>query len=204
MNKSGLYLKGAILSGIFLIIGGAGIRICSEMVRYGDDAEALWVLIPFSVVLIVLLVLCIIGCIRHRKDPKSTSEKPLAETSGFHMSGLPCAGTPNVDLKLYRDKILFEIWLNHTGTKKQTVALDINKVTSVQKIANVLQTSVVSQNTSTTINGSDYPHDYLAICYTSDCVDKQILISLPTLTNASRFVKQYEKINPNSNQPIEL
>ena len=87
------------------------------MVRYGDDAEALWVLIPFSVVLIVLLVLCIIGCIRHRKDPKSTSEKPLAETSGFHMSGLPCAGTPNVDLKLYRDKILFEIWLNHTGTK---------------------------------------------------------------------------------------
>ena len=50
------------------------------------------------------------------------------------MSGLPCAGTPNVDLKLYRDKILFEIWLNHTGTKKQTVALDINKVTSVQKL----------------------------------------------------------------------
>lgn len=204
MNKSGFYLKGAILSGIFLIIDGAGIRICSEMVRYGDDAEALWVLIPFGIVLIALLVLCIIGCIRHRKDPKPISEKPLAETSGFHISGLPCAGTPNVELKLYRDKVLFEIWLNHTGTKKQTVALDINKVTSVQKIANVLQTSAISQNTSTTINSSGYPQDYLSICYTSDCADKQILISLPTVTNAGKFAKQYERINPSNNQTIEL
>ena len=204
MNKSDLYLKGAILSGIFLIIDGAGIRICSEMVRYGDDAGALWILIPFGIVLFALLVLCIIGCIRHRKDPKSTSEKPLAETSGFHMSGLPCAGTPNIELKLYRDKILFEIWLNHTGTKKQTVSLDISKVTSIQKSVNVLQTSAVSQNTSTTINSSGYPQDYLSICYTSDCVDKQILISLPTVTNAGKFVKQYEKINPGNNQTIEL
>ena len=204
MNKSDLYLRGAILAGIFLIIDGAGIKICSEMAVYGDDAGILWALIPLGIVLITLLVLCIIGCIRHRKDPKPISEKPLAETSGFHMSGLPCAGTPNVELKLYCDKILFDIWLNHIGTKKQTVSLDISKVTSIQKIANVLQTSAVSQNTSTTINSSDYPHDYLAICYTSDCVDKQILISLPTLTNAGKFVKQYEKINPNNNQPIEL
>ena len=204
MNKSDLYLKGAILSGIFLIIGGAGIRICSEMARYGDDAGALWVLIPFGIVLFALLALCIISCIRHRKDPKSTSEKPLAETSGFHMSGLPCAGTPNVELKLYRDKILFEIWLNHTGTKKQTVSLDISKVTSIQKSVNVLQTSAVSQNTSTTINSSGYPQDYLSICYTSDCADKQILISLPTVTNAGKFVKQYERINPHNSQTIEL
>lgn len=204
MSKSDLYLMGAALSGTFLIIDGAGLKICSDMARYGDDTELSWALIALGIVLIAFLVLCIVGCIRHRNDHKPISNAPLAKTEGFHMSGLPCAGTSNVELKLYCDKILFEIWLNHTGTKKQTVTLDINKVTSVQKIANVLQTSAVSQNTSTTINSSDYPHDTLAINYTSEGEDKQILVSLPTLTNAGKFVKQYEKINPSNNQPIEL
>lgn len=208
MNTFDKYLLGAVISGIFAAIFAfvCGLDLwlgsCYGKKMYDQSAEIVFIILDIS--LWVLAIVCIVECVKHRKDPNPIAGLPLAKTEGFHMSGLPCAGTPNVELKLYRDKILFEIWLNHMGTKKQTVSLDISKVTSIQKIANVLQTSAVSQNTSTTINSSDYPHDNLAINYTSEGEDKQILISLPTLTNAGKFVKQYEKINPSNNQPIEL
>lgn len=210
MRKFTSCLIGAILSFSVLLLMLSMLRASVEDGDSFDSASDLmfWIYnIVVIVALTVIFIKCIIGCVKHRKEPASpkvVSNILLAHTEGFHMSGLPCAGTPNVELKLYRDKILFEIWLNHMGTKKQTVSLDISKVTSIQKIANVLQTSAVSQNTSTTINSSDYPHDTLAINYTSEGEDKQILVSLPTLTNAGKFVKQYEKINPSNNQPIEL
>ncbi len=210
MRKFTSCLIGAIISFLTLLLMLSMLRASMVVVSSFDSASDLILgiyNIAVIVALTVIFIRCIIGCVKYRKEPASprnVSNILLAHTEGFHMSGLPCAGTPSVDVKLFQDSIRFEIRLSRFGANRQIATLDLKKVTSIQMVANIMQTSAVSKNVSTTINGSDYPHDTLAINYTSEGEDKQILISLPALTNAGHFVKQYEKINPSNNQPIEL
>lgn len=67
MNKSKFFLWGAILSGIFLIIDGAGAKIFYDMVAYGDEEKLLPLLIALGTLLIAALIACSIGYIRQKR-----------------------------------------------------------------------------------------------------------------------------------------
>lgn len=78
MNKSKFFLWGAILSGIFLIIDGAGAKICYDMVAYGDEEKLLPLLIALGTLLIAALIACSIGI----SAKNAVSFPPCTKTQG--------------------------------------------------------------------------------------------------------------------------
>ena len=211
MNSFSKYLGCAITFGIFLVIIVAVSSLFWDG-EYGGKPIALNDIMPLivcGIILLVAFVVCIAGCIRHRKDPKSVVRTPMVQTSGFHIGGLPCQGSAAVEMKLFKDVIQFEIYQDLLGVKKQIFTLSIDKINSIRKFANYTDFSVITPNSTSATNNSTDSYGFILIEYTSDGVDKQITISLPLISNANSFIKQYNKLKPDNNNydnnnPIEL
>ncbi len=68
---------------------------------------------PFGLLLAIIITLLlsfpfVLLYLLSRKRP----EKPIATTNGTHLSGLPIPGSVMAEIKLYNDKITFEVFSN--------------------------------------------------------------------------------------------
>ncbi|MGN0687470.1 MAG: hypothetical protein ACI4KA_05130 [Oscillospiraceae bacterium] len=170
------------------------------------EMAALWVIFA---VLALMLAVGATGCILFRKDKPI---KPIAQVDGTHIGGLPDACRSVVTLKLYKEKITFEVDLNLLGTKRQEYNLSLEKIVSVKKIGSRNAIQVITQCGSITqINDNIDPDGRVQDCLLIEYMDKgrksHIVVSLPYFSSAARFIKEVHRLVPMSRQenlPIEL
>lgn len=165
-------------------------------------------LTPYYVLMWVLIlgtIAFIIGCVVNRGELKNKKPKPLAQVGGIIISGLPIPTALSVYANLYSDIIEFDVPLNFSGSRRQTINLSLEKISRVEKLFNIEHNSFVSQSTQTATISSNYDnnghnHDVLFIEYSDNEETKQILIKLPLTASVSKFIKTIERLNPQVNQ----
>lgn len=161
-------------------------------------------LTPFYVFLWITGIITIgfiVGCILTRGELKNKEPKPLAQTGGALLSGLPIPAAVSVSAFLYPNQIKFIAYLNFSETRQQEFVLKLEKVIRVEKLFSIGETNIVSStgqlssiSSSNDTNGNH--HDILLIEYLDNGQKKQILLRLPIMVGTSKFIKTIEKLNP--------
>lgn len=210
MTKFSKYLLVAILFAFLLLIP---LFLCIYLWQsgYGGEKVTISDIMPGIVMIGVMLIViigCIFGCIKHKNDPENALQTArlsrLARTEGTVLSGLPIVAS-NVEINLFSDKIEFSVYANLSGSKRQNYNLNLNKITRIYKQITTRNASVVSQSMDNAIISNTQDQDILVIDYMDNAQPKQIMISLPIMmSGVSKFIKEFEKIKPQSNQPVEL
>lgn len=172
---------------------------------FGDIAS----MIALDVAHFIIIVMSIVVYVKHKGDKPPV--KPLASFTGTLLGGLPYPTKEFVDIMLYPEKFEFLI---HTregilDTKRERIVLNLEKVQRVRKIyANIRNTVIITRqfNTTTIQDNSGFfgNEDMFVIDYISDNGKARITIGIPTLASVSKMLKEFEKLKPQSNQPIEL
>lgn len=206
-NNFIFFLIMSITFGIIAIL----LMFISPMVEknYADEDLTPYYILMWAV--IVGTVAFIVGCIINKGELKNKKLKPLAQTSGILISGLPIPTAVTVFANLFSDKIEFDVPMNFSGSRQQTFNLSLYKISRVEKLFNVEANSYISNSAQTATISSNYDHngnnhEMLLIEYTDNEETKQILIRLPLVSGVRKFIKTAEKLNPqiNSQQTIDL
>lgn len=173
-------------------------------------------LIAIIIVMAVLFVVFLVLSIKHRNDPEDSLIRArrlrLARTEGNIISGLPFVTTPFAEINLFRDKIEFVVTTNMSlsNSNTQIFNLDLSKITRVSRQTGSQNTRITSLTTGNTkvsnsFNNDRMYNDILVLEYIDNDEEKQIIVNLSTLMSGiSKFMAEYEKLRPQSQQPIEL
>lgn len=209
MNKKDKALLMAVCMSVMLAIAIFGTILAvqnpsSELPpTFGDIAF----MIALDIALFIIVAVSIIIYVKHKGDKPPA--KPLASFTGTLLGGLPYPTKEYIDIMLYPEKFEFLIHTGMLGTKRESIVLNLEKVQRVRKIyANVTSTVIITSQSNTTNiqnnSGMFGNENMFVIDYISDNGEARVTIGIPTFTSVSKMLKEFERLKPQNNQPIEL
>ena len=185
--------------------------------------------IPMIFTLIVFIALFIFNLISYSKtkgkieNKLSKPIKPNAQTVGTLVEGLPIPASVPVAVFLYENRIDLEA-VTGTASPNQKFSLDVDKIQRVSLLNESQVQQIIKQSAPGMIIGAaafgvlgamvggrvktkqtTVINQLLLIDYISNGESKQILLNVSNDTfQATTFVSKINKMNPSTNQPIQL
>lgn len=185
--------------------------------------------IPMIFALIVFISLFVFNLISYSKtkgkieNKLSKPIKPNAQTVGTLVEGLPIPASVPVAVFLYENRIDLEA-VTGTASPNQKFSLDVDKIQRVSLLNESQVQQIIKQSAPGMIIGAaafgilgamvggrvktkqaTVINQLLLIDYISNGESKQILLNVSNDTfQATTFVSKINKMNPSTNQPIQL
>ena len=185
--------------------------------------------VPMIVALVTFIALFIFNLVSYNQtkgkleNKLSRPVKPAAQTVGMLIDGLPIPVSVPVTVFLYENRIDLEA-ITGTASPNQRFSLDIDKIQRVSLLNESQVQQIVKQSAPGMIVGAAafgilgamvggrvktkqtmVINSLLLIDYISDSESKQILLNVSNdVFQATSFVNKINKINPRTNQTIQL
>lgn len=185
--------------------------------------------VPMIVALVTFIALFIFNLVSYNQtkgkleNKLSRPVKPAAQTVGMLIDGLPIPVSVPVTVFLYENRIDLEA-VTGTASPNQRFSLDIDKIQRVSLLNESQVQQIVKQSAPGMIVGAAafgilgamvggrvktkqtmVINSLLLIDYISDSESKQILLNVSNdVFQATSFVNKINKMNPRTNQTIQL
>lgn len=201
------------ISESLLFILAVYITIAVSINGFGGKPVTFEDMLPMIIVIVLLaitIVVCIIGCVKHKNDPENALQRAraarLARVNGRVLYGLPVFAAPLIEINLFKEKIEFSVYANTYGSERKNYDLKLYKVTHISKKNNTSDSGIWDRIKY--YSKSKYLYiccDIFIVEYSDDNIQKQIVIAIePCTFGASKFIREFKKLTHRSCQPIEL